>query len=179
MIGERVLLSYKKKIDLTILRPATVCGYSPAMRLDVAINALTFGALEKNLITVFGGKQIRPNLTMHDMINAYKFALKRKSKKNREIKKIIFNLGFENLSIINMAKRIQKKIKTGSKILVKTSNDPRSYRQNSDRIIKEGFIPEKKIEDAIIEIKEKFLQNKIKKKDSYFRINTLKMIKAK
>ncbi len=179
MVGERVLMSYKKKIDLTILRPATVCGYSPAMRLDVSINALTFGALKNNIITVFGGKQIRPNLTMHDMINAYKFSLKRKFKKNRDIKKIIFNLGFENLSILNMAKRIQKKINTGSRILIKKGNDPRSYRQNSDRIIKEGFIPEKKIEDAIIEIKEKFLQNKIKKKDSYFRINTLKMIKAK
>ena len=72
MIGERVLLSYKK-IDLTILRPATVCGYSPAMRLDVAINALTFGALQKNLITIFGGNQIRPNLTMHDMVNSIIF----------------------------------------------------------------------------------------------------------
>ena len=179
MIGERVLLSYKKKIDLTILRPATVCGYSPAMRLDVAINALTFGALQNNLITVFGGKQIRPNLTMHDMINAYKFSLKRKFKKNRVTKKIIFNLGFENLSILNMAKRIQKKINTGSRILIKKGNDPRSYRQNSDRIIKEGFVPQKKIEDAIIEIKDNFLKKKIKKRSSYFRINTLKMIKAK
>ncbi len=179
MVGERVLMSYKKKIDLTILRPATVCGYSPAMRLDVSINALTFGALKNNIITVFGGKQIRPNLTMHDMINAYKFSLKRKFKKNRDIKKIIFNLGFENLSILNMAKRIQKKINTGSRILIKKGNDPRSYRQNSDRIIKEGFVPQKKIEDAIIEIKDNFLQKKIKKRSSYFRINTLKMIKAK
>ena len=53
-----------------------------------------------------------------------------------------------------MAKRIQRKINTGSKIIIKHSNDPRSYRQNSDRIIKEGFKPQKKIEDAIIEIKE-------------------------
>ncbi len=180
MIGERVLLSYKRNIDLTILRPATVCGYSPAMRLDVAINALTFGALQNNLITVFGGKQIRPNLTMYDMINAYKFSLRRKFKKNRNINKIIFNLGFENLSIKNMALRIKKKINTGSKISIKKSSiDPRSYRQNSDRIIKEGFVPQKKIEDSIIEIKEKFLQKKITKKDSYYRINTLKMIKAK
>ena len=78
-----------------------------------------------------------------------------------------------------MAKRIKRKINTGSKIIIKHSNDPRSYRQNSDRIIKEGFKPQKKIEDAIIEIKEKFMQKKITKKDNYFRVNTLKMIKAK
>jgi len=179
MIGERVLLSFKNDIDLTILRPATVCGYSPAMRLDVAINALTFGALRENKITVFGGKQIRPNLTMHDMISAYKFSLKRKFKKGRKLNKIIFNLGFENLSIINMAKRIQKSLKSNSKIVVKSSNDPRSYRQNSDRILKEGFKPKKKIEDAIIEIREKFKEKKIKKKDSFYRVNTLKIIKAK
>lgn len=178
MISERVLLSYKDKIDLTILRPATVCGYSDAMRLDVAINALTFGALKNNLITVYGGKQIRPNLTMYDMVHAYKFCLKRKFVKNRPINKIIFNLGFENLSIINMAKRIQKILKSNSKILVKSSNDPRSYRQNSDRIIREGFKPKKKIEDEILEIKKQFKKKKIFKKDSFYRINTLKMTKA-
>ena len=179
MIGERVLLSYKKNIDITILRPATVCGYSPAMRLDVAINALTFGALQNNLITVYGGKQIRPNLTMFDMISAYKFSLKRIVKKNRPNSKIIFNLGFENLSIIKMAKRIQKILKSNSKISIKSSNDPRSYRQNSDRIIKEGFKPQKRIEDAILEIKKQFHKKKISKKESFYRINTLKMIKAK
>lgn len=178
MIAERVLLSYKKKIDLTILRPATICGYSPAMRLDVAINALTFGALKNNLITVYGGKQIRPNLTMHDMINAYKFFLKRSFKKNRLTENIIFNLGFENLSILNMAKRIRKSLQINSKILVKKTNDLRSYRQNSDRVIKKGFKPEKKIEDAIKEIKMKFLEKKIINKESYYRINTLRMIKV-
>lgn len=179
MIGERILLSYKKKIDLTILRPATVCGFSPAMRLDVAINALTFGALQNNLITVFGGKQIRPNLTMFDMVEAYKFAMRRNFKKNRTINNIIFNLGFENLSIISMAKRIQKTLKTNSKILIKSSNDPRSYRQNSERIIREGFKPSKKIEDAINEIREKFLQKKIRNNHNFYRVNTLKIIKAK
>ncbi len=179
MIGERVLLSYKRNIDITILRPATVCGYSPAMRLDVAINALTFGALQKNLITVFGGKQIRPNLTMYDMVDAYKFALKRAVKNNRPLNKIIFNLGFENLSIINMAKKIKKTLKSSSKILIKPSNDPRSYRQNSDRIIREGFLPKKKIEDAILEIQKNFKNKKIFKKESFYRINTLKIINTR
>lgn len=180
MIGERMLLSYKNDIDLTILRPATVCGYSPAMRLDVAINALTFSALKENKIIVFGGKQIRPNLTMYDMIASYKFSIKRKLKKGRSINSIIFNLGFENLSIINMAKRIQKSLGTKSQIIIKSSsNDPRSYRQNSDRILKEGFKPMKKIEDSIIEIKNKFKEKKITKRDNFYRINTLKMIKAR
>ncbi len=178
MIGERVLLSFKKYIDLTILRPATVCGYSPSMRLDVAINALTFGALEKNLITVYGGNQIRPNLTMDDMVNSYIFFLKRKLKKDRILDEIIFNLGFENLSIISMAKRIQKTLKLKSKILIKTSNDPRSYRQNSERILKAGFFPLKKIEDAILEIEKNFKNKVISKKKNFYRINTLKMIKA-
>ena len=179
MVGERVLLSYKKDIDITILRPATVCGYSPAMRLDVAINALTFGALKNNLITIFGGKQIRPNLTMHDMVSAYKFSLKKNIKKNKPNNKIIFNLDFENLCIDNMAKRIQKTLKSKSKILIKPSNDPRSYRQNSDRIIKDGFLPEKKIEDAILEIQKNFKSKKITQKEKFYRINTLKMISAK
>ena len=78
-----------------------------------------------------------------------------------------------------MAKRIQKTLKSNSKILIKSSNDPRSYRQNSDRIIKIGFKPQKKIEDAILEIKNQFKKKKISKKDNFYRINTLKMIKAK
>tara|TARA_Y100000741_G_scaffold355683_1_gene331415 strand:+ start:442 stop:1407 length:966 start_codon:yes stop_codon:yes gene_type:complete len=179
MIGERVLLSYKNYIDLIILRPATVCGYSPAMRLDVAINALTFSALQENKITVFGGKQIRPNLTMHDMTNAYKFFLKRQTKKNRSLNKVIFNIGFENLTIMNMAKRIKKSLNSNSKIIIKSSNDPRSYRQNSVRVTKEGFIPMKKIEDAILEIKKKFKEQKITKKNNFYRVNTLKIIQAK
>lgn len=176
MIGERILLSYKKDIDLTILRPATVCGYSPSMRLDVAVNALTFAALNKRKIKVYGGKQIRPNLNIHDMVDVYKFFLKKKIKKDKHINNTIFNVGFENLSILNIAKRINTSLKLKSKIFVEPSNDPRSYRQNSDKIISEGFKPKKKIDDAIKEIEENFIKNKIKFNKKFFRINTLKII---
>ena len=176
MIGERILLSYKKDIDLTILRPATVCGYSPSMRLDVAVNALTFAALNKRKIKVYGGKQIRPNLNIHDMVDVYKFFLKKKIKKNKHINDTIFNVGFENLSILNIAKRINKLLKLKSKIFVEPSNDPRSYRQNSDKIINKGFKPKKKIDHAIKEIEENFIKNKIKFNKKFFRINTLKII---
>tara|TARA_B100001057_G_scaffold494014_1_gene589689 strand:- start:8419 stop:9384 length:966 start_codon:yes stop_codon:yes gene_type:complete len=177
MIAERILLSYKKKIDLTILRPATVCGYSPSMRLDVAVNALTFNALKNNKIKVFGGRQIRPNLNMDDMVNAYIFSIQRKLKKNRKDKDTIFNVGFENLSIIDIAKRINKCLLKKYKIDTLKSNDPRSYRQDSSRILSIGFRPQKKIEDAILEIKDKFFQNKIKNYKKFYRVNTLKMIK--
>jgi nucleoside-diphosphate-sugar epimerase len=179
MVGERILLSYKKDIDLTILRPATVCGYSPSMRLDVAVNALTFAALNKRKIKVYGGKQIRPNLNIHDMVDVYNFFLKKKIKKNKHINDTIFNVGFENLSILNIAKKINKSLKLKSKIFIEPSNDPRSYRQNSDKIINKGFKPKKKIDHAIKEIENKFNEKKIFEKDSFYRINTLKMINTK
>jgi len=179
MICERILLSYKKDIDLIILRPATVCGYSPSMRLDVAVNALTFGALNKKEIKVFGGKQVRPNLNIYDMIEAYKFFLRKKIKKNREAKEIIYNIGFENLSILSIAKKVNKLLKFKSKIFIKRSNDPRSYRQNSDKVLNIGFIPKKKIDHAIKEIEEKFIQKKIKFNKKFLRINTLKIINKK
>jgi len=97
MNAESILLGYKKDIDLTILRPATVCGYSPSMRLDVSVNALTFSALSKKKITVFGGQQIRPNLSMLDMINSYEYFLKKKIKKNKSIKKIILKIKIKKI----------------------------------------------------------------------------------
>ena len=73
MCTERLILSYKKSIEVFILRPATVCGYSPRMRLDVAVNALTFSALKNKKIKVFGGSQIRPNVHIDDMVESYIF----------------------------------------------------------------------------------------------------------
>ena len=176
MISESLLLKFNRYIDLTILRPATVCGYSPSMRLDVSVNALTFSALKDNKIKVFGGKQIRPNLHMNDMIKAYIFSINRKLKKNRALSQIIFNVGFENISILNIAKRIKKVLNSKSKILIKPGNDPRSYRQNSDKLLKKGFKPDKTIDDAIKEIEQKFVEKKIFFNKKFFRINTLKMM---
>ena len=144
MVTERVILSYKKYLNVIILRPATVCGFSPRMRLDVAVNMLTFHALKNKKIIVFGGKQKRPNIHIDDLLNAYMFFLKKNIKSN------IFNIGFENLSIIDIAKKISKIIK--SKIVIKkNSNDARSYNLDSSKLLKTGFRPKKKKADAIIE----------------------------
>ena len=104
MVSERVLFSYKDLIKIHCIRPATVCGYSPRMRLDVSVNLLTMQALTKKKINVFGGNQTRPNINIHDMVGVYKHFLK-----NRDIESGFFNAGFENISILDIAKKVQKK----------------------------------------------------------------------
>ena len=146
MVTEKVIESYKDFFDIYIIRPATVCGYSKRMRLDVSVNILTFSALNKKEITVFGGKQIRPNIHIEDMCNLYINLLT-----TNKIKPGTYNAGFENLSILEIAKKVQKFIPSKIKI-IKDNNDPRSYRLNSDKLIKAGFKPKFKVEDAIKEL---------------------------
>ena len=84
MISEKVLLSYSNKIKIHCIRPATVCGFSPRMRLDVSVNMFTYQALKNKRITVFGGKQIRPNINIQDLVKCIFILLKSKNK-NRQL----------------------------------------------------------------------------------------------
>ncbi len=169
MVSERVLYSYKDSIKVHCIRPATVCGYSPRMRLDVSVNLLTMQALTKKKINVFGGNQTRPNINIHDMIGVYKHFLK-----NRDIESGFFNAGFENISILDIAKKVQKKIP--SEIIVTSSNDPRSYRQNSDKLLSTGFVQKYSVENAIDEIIEKFNSETLTDKDIYYNIKMMKKV---
>lgn len=153
MVAEKVVETFSKKIRTVIIRPATVCGYSKRLRLDTTVNILTYQAYKNNLITVFGGSQIRPNIHIDDMVNVYNFFLNNK-------KSGIFNVGFENLSVINIAKLIQKK--TNCKIKILKSNDPRSYRLSSKKILNNKFKPKKKVSDAINELLFFFKNSKFK-----------------
>ena len=82
MCAERILLSYSDRMKVQIIRPATVCGYSERMRLDVAVNLLTFQALTKGKITVLGGNQVRPNIHIDDICNVYSTMLHKQYKCN-------------------------------------------------------------------------------------------------
>ena len=154
MIAERVFLSYKNIIDIKCLRPATVCGLSERLRLDVTVNKLTFDAFYKNKIFVDGGSQVRPNVNLKDIIRVADHFLFSKKK----FKDNIYNMGFENYSILKIAKKIQKK--TGAKLMVNKSVDIRSYRQDSTRLIKTGFKPEYNVDNAIEELIKYFKRNK-------------------
>lgn len=144
MVAERVLLSYQDDMVVQIVRPATVCGYSPRMRFDVSVNMLTMQAFCKGKITVFGGAQVRPNIHMDDITDVYLHLLERPELTG------IYNAGFENISILDIAHRVAKHLSVD--IEITPSNDPRSYRVNSDKLLSTGFRPKKTVEDAIQEI---------------------------
>ena len=162
MVSERVLLSYADKMKVQIIRPATVCGYSPRMRFDVAVNMLTMQALSKGKITVFGGKQVRPNIHIDDITDVYLHLIDHPDVCG------IYNAGFENISILDIAKLAAKHIPV--EIEVTESNDPRSYRVNSDKLLATGFKPKKTVEHAVLEIIEKYRNGAVKDEERYYNL---------
>jgi len=145
MVAERIFLSYADEMQVHCIRPATVCGLSPRMRLDVSVNMLTYQGLKNGKITVFGGEQTRPNIHINDMANVYRHFLA-----HPDIPSGCYNAGFENLRIDDIANRVQQE--TGAEILVSESNDPRSYRQDSSKLVATGFQPQYSVQSAIDEI---------------------------
>lgn len=162
MCAERILLSYDRDMVVQIVRPATVCGFSPRMRLDVSVNMLTMQALTKGRITVFGGEQTRPNIHIQDITDLYLFLLDNPEHTG------IYNAGFENLSILEIARMVQEHVP--SEVVVTPSNDPRSYRVNSDRLLATGFRPTHTVEDAIKEIVGMYRQGALNDEDRWYNL---------
>ena len=168
MIAERVFLSFKDKIDITCIRPATVCGFSERLRLDLTVNKLTFDAFYKKKIFVNGGSQIRPNIHIKDLITAIDYLVFHKKKLNHNI----YNVGFENLMISEIANKIKNKI--DAKIIINKNRDIRSYRQDSSRLLKSGFKPKYNVDFAIGELIN-FFQTKSKFNFTNTNFNLLRM----
>lgn len=162
MVAERVLLSYGDHMSVQIIRPATVCGYSPRMRLDVSVNMLTMQALSKGKITVFGGLQTRPNVHIDDITDIYLHLIDRPEVAG------IYNAGFENISILDIANLVTKYVPV--EIVVTESDDPRSYRVNSDKLLATGFKPKKGVEDAICEIIQKYRAGELKDEERSYNL---------
>jgi len=169
MVSERVLLSYQDRILIQCVRPATVCGYSPRMRLDLSVNMLTIMALSKGKITVFGGGQARPNIHIKDMVRVYLHLLKL-----GEAASGIYNAGFENMSIMEIAKKVAEFVP--AEIVATESNDPRSYRLNSAKLLRTGFEPKYSVENGIKDVAEAFKSGKLKDEDSCYNIKAMKRL---
>jgi nucleoside-diphosphate-sugar epimerase len=168
-----------------VIRPATLCGYAPRQRLDLSVNILTNHAINAGKITVFGGSQKRPNLHVQDMCDVYKLLLEVADEK---IAGKIFNAGFQNLSIMEIA-HIAKRVvqqefpeKGDIPIVTTPTDDIRSYHVNSDKIRRElDFQPKYNVEDAVRDLCKAFKAGKLPNsmQDTfYFNVRRLKELKA-
>lgn len=168
-----------------VIRPATICGYSPRTRLDLSVNILTNHAVNKGTITVFGGSQMRPNLHIEDMVDAYRLML---TAPHHKIHGETFNIGFENHSIANLALIVQRVVqeeipdRSNVDIVTTPSDDNRSYHVNSDKITRVlGYRPKRSIEDAIRDLSRAFRNHLLENTfddDWYYNVRTMKRIGA-
>lgn len=170
MIAERVIQSYQNQIKYHIIRPATVCGPSPNMRLDLTVNMFVHQAIRNKEITVFGGNQIRPNIHIEDLIGVYKHFIFKSDLPNG-----YYNAGFENLKLIDLAKKISKI--TSCKVNVKKQHDIRSYRQNSEKLISTGFRPRYNIEKAIYQLQELYNKSRVFDLTKSYRVKQMKFLR--
>ncbi len=175
---EKILFKYKSDNFITsVIRPATVCGYSPRQRLDLVVNILSNLAYHKREISVFGGNQLRPNIHIKDMVRAYELFIEIDPKK---INGKIFNVGFENKTVNELATSVKSVI--GSDVVIKhvPTDDNRSYHVSSKKIWNElGFKANYNIEDAVNDLKDAFekkLLNNCLDDINYFNIKKMQNI---
>ena len=175
---EAILADFQSPEFTTVtIRPATVCGYSPRQRLDVVVNILTNLAFHKREISVFGGEQLRPNIHIADMVDAYLVLLRAP---REEIAGEVFNVGFENQSVLELAETVQRVIGDDVKLVATPTNDNRSYHIASRKIAERlGFVPSHTIEEAVEDLKDAFetglLPNSLEA-EQYFNIRRMQSL---
>jgi nucleoside-diphosphate-sugar epimerase len=157
-----------------ILRPATVCGYAPRLRLDLTVNILTNLAISNGRITVFGGDQLRPNIHIEDMTDLYLLLLKAPAD---ALDGKIWNAGYHNLKVRDIAEKVRAQIGNGVELVVTPTDDHRSYHVSSERIRRElGFSASRSVEDAIVDLREAFAAGKVPNSmtdDRYYNIKRM------
>ena len=176
---EDVLLKEKVPGFTTlILRPATVCGYAPRLRLDLTVNILTNHAVNNKKITVFGGQQMRPNIHVADMCDLYLRSLRYE---DAAIDGKIFNAGYENHRVLEIANIVQGVVGNDVEIVTSPTNDNRSYHISSEKIKRElGFVATHTLNDAVSDLLGAFRANKIPDAltdDRYYNIKRMQRIK--
>lgn len=141
------------------VRPATVCGYAPRLRLDLTVNLLTSQAINNGRITVFGGEQLRPNIHIGDMTDLYLLLLETP---DDIVDGRVWNAGYHNLKVREIAERVRAQVGPHVDITVTATNDHRSYHISSARIERElGFHPRRSVDDAIGDLRTAFEGGKV------------------
>lgn len=163
MVAERVLLSYADQMAVQIIRPGTCCGVSPRQRLDITVNGMTAGALAGRLHIV-NGSQVRPNVHIQDLTDAFIFMLERPHLTG------VYNAGFENLTGNEIADIIQDEFYDDLPRVHSGSADRRSYRMDSTKLLRAGFVPKHNVKNAVSEL----IASDVKEEDSFFNLRSMK-----
>jgi nucleoside-diphosphate-sugar epimerase len=170
---EEIIMENSEFIDWVILRPATVCGWSPRMRFDLVVNILTYNSVVNRKIKVHGGEQFRPNIHIDDMVRIYTILVSDSEKFNKAKNKV-FNVGAKNLKLREIANTVSSIIDNDSIIEFENIVDERSYRITSDYIEKTiGFECEKDIQEAISDIKIAFANGKVRPESERYLYNNI------
>lgn len=181
MCEEVLLKEQEPGFTTVVIRPATVCGYSPRMRLDLSVNILTNHAVNKGRITVFGGDQRRPNIHIEDVTDLYVLLLE---VPDEMIAGKIFNAGYENYSMIDLAKMVRSVV-GGDDVSIerRPTDDLRSYHISSEKIGRElGFFTRRTVEDAVQDMIDAYQSDKIidpLNNSRYYNIKVMKDINLK
>src|SRR6204780_5949904 len=162
------------------LRPATICGYAPRLRLDLTVNILTNHAINNGRITVFGGEQLRPNLHVEDMTDLYLMLLEQPAE---AVTGKTWNAGYHNLKVRAIADMVRDEVGEKVDIVVTPSDDHRSYHVSSEKIRRDlGFVAGRTVKDAIVDLKTAFLAGKVPNSmsdDRYYNIKQMQALKLK
>jgi nucleoside-diphosphate-sugar epimerase len=159
------------------LRPATVCGYAPRLRLDLTVNILTNHAINNGRIVVFGGDQLRPNIHIDDMTDLYCMLLEHSAE---AIDGKTWNAGYHNFKVRAIADMVREQVGPGVDIVVTSTDDHRSYHVSSEKIRRDiGFVAARTVKDAIVDLKRAFLAGKVPNPmndDRYYNIKRMQAL---
>lgn len=162
------------------LRPATVCGYAPRLRLDLTVNILTNHAINNGRITVFGGDQLRPNIHVEDMTDLYRMLLEQP---DEAIDGRTWNAGYDNLKVRVIADMVREEVGPKIDIVVTPTSDHRSYHVSSERIRRDlGYVAKRTVRDAIVDLKTAFSDGRVPNAmtdDRYYNIRRMQTLKLR
>lgn len=174
---EKILLNFDSNFCKSILRPATVCGSSPRLRLDLVVNILTFQAFYKRKIRIMGGNQYRPNIHIEDMCDAYSCLI---NAQPNLINNQIFNVGGTNYTVLQLAKIVKDTLGDDIELIQEESNDLRSYKIDSSKIYRMlNFKPRLDVKDAVLDLAKIFTQmnyNQLINDVNYFNIKKINQL---
>jgi len=178
---EEVLLQKREPgFTALILRPATVCGYSPRLRLDLTVNVLTNHAVNNRKITIFGGQQMRPNIHIEDVTDLYVNALEWPEEL---IDGKVFNAGYENHRVSEISEIVRNVVGQDVEVVTTPTDDNRSYHISSEKIKRElGFVPKHTIEEAVRDLVAAFEAGQIPQPMTdirYYNIKTMQSLNLK